>query len=160
MEAIREYVLGIICAALICGVAKTLIGKEGPVAGAVSLMAGVFLILSVVQPWAAVTFPELDDFGNGFSQQAEDACAQGQNAAREALCLSIKQRTEAYILDKAESLGAQLMVEVSVEGADIPVPCAVRIRGQISPYAKQMLSNLLSQDLGIEPEEQIWILQE
>lgn len=160
MEEIRGYVLGIFCAAMICAVAKMLIGKEGPVAGAVCMAAGVFMILSVVRPWTTLKMPDWDLMAEGYTQQAQEICTQAQIQAQDALRVSIKQRTEAYILDKAESLGAQLVVEVSVEGAEIPVPGAVRISGRITPYAKQMLETMLTQELGIEPEEQTWILQD
>ena len=69
----------------------------------------------------------------------------------------IKRRTAAYILDKAKNLGADLMVEVTLNDEIPPVPCAVRLRGIITPYAKKVLSETIFRDLGIKTEEQTWI---
>ena len=77
--------------------------------------------------------------------------------AKDAAGEIIKARTQAYILDKARSLDVALTVEVFLDDATIPAPCGVRIEGAISPYAKKVLSQMMKDDLGIPPEEQIWI---
>jgi hypothetical protein len=69
----------------------------------------------------------------------------------------IIQQTQAYILDKARSLDAELTVEVFLGDGTIPVPIGVRLEGNISPYARKLLSQMLQDDLGIPAEEQIWI---
>ena len=62
----------------------------------------------------------------------------------------IKQRTQAYILDKAQALNTVLEVEVTLSDDDIPVPLKVRLKGKISPYAKGRLQATIAEDLGIE----------
>ena len=59
-------------------------------------------------------------------------------------------------MDKAESLGAELTVEVTLSDDELMVPCAVKLSGAISPYAKKVLSDTIAKDLGIQVEEQIW----
>ena len=68
----------------------------------------------------------------------------------------IKEKTEAYILEKAESLGLDISVEINFGEADSMVPTEVRISGPVSPYAKDQLSKTISTDLGIPEERQIW----
>ena len=68
----------------------------------------------------------------------------------------IKERTQSYILDKAQSLNAVLDVEVTLSDDEIPVPVKVCITGKVSPYARGRLENLIIEDLGIEKENQIW----
>jgi hypothetical protein len=58
-------------------------------------------------------------------------------------------------LDKAESLGAELTVEVMLDDSQIPIPTKVRIRGNISPYNREKLSSIIERDLGIPTEAQI-----
>lgn len=77
--------------------------------------------------------------------------------ASEELRTIIKSRVEAYILDKAESYGAKLKVEVMLSEDQVPVPMSVRITGSISPYGKKMVTQLIREDLGIASEEQVWI---
>ena len=88
--------------------------------------------------------------------QAQEAATAGEQQAKSALRESIKQRTEAYILDKAKTLAAQVAVEVTLSNEAIPVPIAVRISGNISPYARMQLQTILQEELGIPKEAQAW----
>ena len=47
-------------------------------------------------------------------------------------------------------------VEVTVDTSQTPVPNAVRVSGQISPYGKKQLQQMIANDLGIALEAQIW----
>ena len=59
-------------------------------------------------------------------------------------------------MDKAKSFGAELTVEVRVDGSELPVPCAVRVSGSISPYGKKQLGSIIADELGIALEDQTW----
>ena len=65
----------------------------------------------------------------------------------------IKQKTETYILDKANALGAEITVQVVLEDY---IPAGVTIMGDVSPFVKSNLSASITQELNIPPEEQIW----
>ena len=75
---------------------------------------------------------------------------------RRAMSGRIKAQTEAYILDKAAALEVTLLVEVEMSDEPIPVPCGVRLAGDVSPHAKNKLSGIITEDLGIEKERQQW----
>ena len=85
---------------------------------------------------------------------AEDAAAMGENLARDSMADIIKEETEAYILDKAADLHANLRVEVAV-GED-NLPAAVTISGEASPYARRQIQAMIANDLGISKENQKW----
>jgi hypothetical protein len=38
----------------------------------------------------------------------------------------------------------------------MPVPEYVRISGNVAPYAKQQLINIIARELGVAEENQIW----
>ena len=61
-----------------------------------------------------------------------------ENLARDSMADIIKEETEAYILDKAADLHANLRVEVAV-GED-NLPAAVTISGEASPYARRQIT--------------------
>lgn len=157
MQEIGQYLLRLTAAALVCGIVTGIFGNKGTFGGVIKLLAGVYLTLHIVSPWVQLRLAEWSDLSGNFSAAAGNICAQGQNTAREAMAQSISQRTQAYILDKARSLDVALTVEVFLDDATIPAPCGVRIEGAISPYAKKVLSQMMKDDLGIPPEEQIWI---
>lgn len=156
MDEIRAYLLRITAAALLCGILTKILGKKGMLTTTVKLITGVFMALTVVGPLVSIRLDTLDEFTEGISYDASAAVAEGEISAMETMSEIIKQQTQAYILDKAETLGAQLSVEVILSEDTPPVPCAVRITGKISPYGKSVLSAYINDDLGIGVEDQIW----
>ena len=84
-------------------------------------------------------------------------CSSDLEMSTGAMIAIIKEETEAYILDKAASLGVTLSVEVMVEDGNVPRLSGVQLSGQVSPYARQQLSTWISNDLGISKENQKWI---
>ena len=157
MEGIRTYLLGVIAAAIICGIATRLLGNKGMQGAMAKLLTGLFLTFILIRPIAELDIKSITDFTSGYSYEAEQAAAQGAAVTKEALAESIKSRTEAYILDKAAAMNADLAVEVTLSKDDIPVPEAVRLTGKVSPYAKAQLSHMILEDLGIDKERQTWI---
>ena len=88
---------------------------------------------------------------------AEDIVSEGEDMAVSATASIIKEQVTAYILDKASSLGLNLEVEVTMTGSSPPVPSAVALKGTASPYAKQRLQQIITDELGIPEENQSWI---
>lgn len=155
MEALGQYVLHLVVAAIFCAVVKALAGKKGTAAGAVQMLCGVFLLLTLVKPLVGI---RIGDFSTEFwRDQADAAVAAGTSTAEESLRQLIKDKTEAYILDKARLFGGELTVEVSLDSSDLPAPKSVEISGKISPYGKMRLQQVIRDDLGIPAEAQLWI---
>lgn len=155
MESIREYLIGVTAAALICAVMTKLLGK-GTLGAVVKLIAGIFMALAIISPMVDIRIEELTDFVSDIKLSADDAAVEGENSARAAVESIITERTREYILDKAEALGLEMTVEVELDTGEIPVPRAVTLSGDISPYAKAVLSEYIAANLGIEAEEQTW----
>lgn len=152
-----KYLLSVVTAALLCGIATSLLGNKGALGAAVKLLAGIYMTLSIVAPWGQLRLGELADRKDQILSEGDRLTLSGQNAAREAMAESIIASTRAYILDKAETLGVELTVEVMLDDSQIPVPAGVRIRGNISPYNREKLSSIIERDLGIPTEAQIWM---
>ena len=143
-------------AAVICGIVRRLLGEKGTQGAVAKLLTGIFLALTVVSPLAKVEVGRLADIAGDYRADGLAAAAMGEEMTRQALAESIKAQTEAYILDKAAALEVTLTVEVEVSDEEVPVPCRVRLTGQVSPSAKSKLSGIITEDLGIEKERQIW----
>lgn len=156
MDWISMYLLRITIAALVCGIATHLLGEKDTLGRIIRLLAGIFMALTVVSPWTSVKFNDLTDYFENLSAMADVSVSDGENMAREELETIIKSRAQAYILDKADSFGADLTVEVILSSSEIPIPCGVRIAGEISPYGKNRLSQMITEDLAIALEDQIW----
>lgn len=156
METIREIIISVTAVALICGIVTKLIHK-GLLGSVMKLLAGIFMALSVVSPLLDLRLGDLKDFTLDIQTNAAQIAAEGENSARLEIAAIISEQSAAYILDKAESLGVELTVQVTVSHEDWPVPSGVRLEGSVSPYAKAVLSEYISETLGIEREEQQWI---
>jgi hypothetical protein len=152
MDAIKDYLLTVTAAALVCGIVTGLAGKSS-ISKLLKLLCGLFLAATVIKPAVEVRIENIYDFTENLAADREIAVSQGEYVASEEMKRIIKQKTETYILDKAKALGAEITVEVVLEDY---IPASVTIMGDISPYAKSNLSAIIGQELDIPPEEQIW----
>lgn len=157
MAGIREYILSVCAAAIICSVVTVLTHGKTTVSQLVKLCSGIFLSLIVIRPLTDIDLTVFADLTFSHISAAEEAASTGKNLASDALTDIIKGRCEAYILDKAETLGAEITVEVTVSQDDIPVPVTAVIQGNVSPFAKSQLMSLLCNQLGIPKEDQKWV---
>ncbi len=153
---IKNYLLSVTAAALLCSIATKLIGAGSAHKQLIQTAAGLILLFTVIQPLAQIRLDNPLDWVYDFSNQASDAAQTGQLQANSELSACIKQQAEAYILDKAASYGAEVQVEVILREDALPVPVSVIITADVSPYVKVQLRNMLEQDFGITGENQIW----
>lgn len=154
MEALRGYVLSITVAAVLCSVVKSISPERAGQKKILSLACGIFLLATALRPLGLLQIPGLEDTTEVYREQAEQMTAQAQETAKAQMRVIIKEQTEAYILDKADTLGVRL--EVQVELNDEMVPWQVTLQGETSPYAKGRLRSSIAQELGIPEERQVW----
>ena len=151
-----QYLLGGVAAAMVLGILDGLLDKKSSAAGLLRLMGGLFLTFTLLQPLTKMDFSSIGDYIAAFGDEGESIAALGEDMAAEEMARIIKSKTEAYILDKAQAFGLNLQVEVTVSEEETPVPMGVRLAGNVSPYAKWQLQNMMEEDLGIGEEQQIW----
>lgn len=156
MNSVGAYILSLTAAAVIGGLISGIVGTKGALASVVKLIMGLFLCFSVISPFLKVNVGNLTGYLEDLQVSGDEIVMEGESAVKKELETIIKSKTEAYILDKAASYGAELAVEVSVDSSQMPVPNAVRVSGQISPYGKKQLQQIIAKDLGITLEAQIW----
>lgn len=156
MDGIRQYLLSVTAAAILCAIVKALTDKKGAPTTLIKLISGIFLAITVFAPLTNIDLSNLTDYMKSFTVDADTAAAVGTDYAREETAAIIKAQTEAYILDKASSLGADLQVSVTLSDDTLPVPCAVVITGGIAPYAKERLTRYITDDLNIPEAQQTW----
>ena len=155
MEEIREYVLSVVCAAIVCSIVSVLAGQKGTAAPMRKLLYGLFLCLTVIRPVAKLRMEDFTLYTEDLNRDALAAAAMGTGIYEESLAEIISEQTEAYILDKAQSLDLNLTVTVQTDRSGIPN--RVTLRGNAGGDAQQRLSEMLEEDLGIPKERQLWI---
>lgn len=150
-----EYILTLITAALITAIVCSFFdGKSGP-GGVIRLICGLFLSFVAINPLLDLDFSGLERYLESFSLEASTVSDTGKNMALEAQGDIIMASVQSYIMDKAETLGANITAEVVLDQDNIPV--SVELEGEISPYAKSRITGIITDDLGITKEHQIWI---
>ena len=157
MEKLGCYILSVTAAAILLGILQSIAGKKDTNGALLRLIGGLFLSFTIISPVADIELNQILEFPWDFAVQGSDIAQQGQEYAQDQLHGIIKDRCEAYILDKALALQAELTVEVMLSLDKVPVASSVQLQGNISPYARQVLQQWLQDDMGIPKEHQQWI---
>lgn len=157
MEFVKQYILGLLAAAIFCAIINSIFSAKGSNSAVLKLICGIFMTITLVSPVLKLEFLDFTEYIDRISYDAEEVVYNGQQMAYDSRLTIIKDRAEAYILDKAASWGLNLMVEVTLSGTDPPVPESVVLKGSVSPYAKKQLSRCIADDLGISEDQQKWI---
>ena len=156
METLRTYLLGIVAAAMAVTAASALL-REGSLRRAVRLAGSVVLILVVLGP---LLRESLDAFGAYLAEieMEEDALRSGIEVENtDILTRIICRKTEAYILDKATAMGAEVEVAVTMEqGEHYPYPYAVTVEGALTDAQRERLSEDMELSLAIPKERQVF----
>ena len=154
MDGLRAYVLGIVAASMLCGVLIRLTRNSGS-AEIIRMLCGIFLTIVLIQPLAGkktrlweATLPDV-------GEEAEAIIAEGRASTEDIRKEFIKERLEAYILSRAEAIGADIQAEITL-GKDC-VPTRIRVMGSISPIYRSKLTQIITSELGIPREQQEWI---
>lgn len=157
VEGLRTFVVNITATALICALVMRLTHGSGTIKLVMKLLCGMVLAVSIVKPIKEVELIDIEQYTAEFQNQADRAVQWGKDSAAKTWGESISQGVETYILEKAKTLKVDLDVEVELSKDEIPIPVRVSLTGKVSPYAKSVLSDTISQDLNIPKEKQIWI---
>ena len=153
MTFLRSWLLSVTACAVLISIVQQLT-DGGAMKKIVRFVGGMVLMLAMLRPLLSLTFdlPELD---GGHYREAVEALKETLNAEQDsALGDSIAAQTQAYIEDKASSLGLSVRAEVQTALRDgVPFPDSVTLYGENSAA----LSAYIVQELGIAEENQLWI---
>lgn len=149
------YILSLISAAMITAIICSFFDEKNGTAGVIRLICGLFLSFVAINPLLNLDFSGLERYLESFSLEAGIISDTGKIMAQEARGDIIKASAQSYIMDKAETLGANITAEVMLDQDNIPL--SVELEGNLSPYAKARITGIIADDLGITKEHQIWI---
>ena len=149
----RQYILSITAVCILSGVLLSLF-REGTVMQLLRMVCGILLIITVVTPLSRKTIPEILTLPDQWLSEGEGAAALGADMARTETRRCIQQQLEAYILDKAQALGADITPTVELDEENYPE--SVELQGDCSEAVRQKLSSVITNDLGIPEEDQTW----
>jgi len=155
MDGLRQYVLTMILAAILCAVVVSIMPEKAGKQSAVRMICGLYLLLVACKPMGIISFSGEESDLAAYRQEAEQMQTEARKQADEAMATVIKAQTETYIEDKAEALGATVTAGVLL--AEDMLPWQVELTGEVSPYVKTRLVQTIWADLGIPEERQVWL---
>lgn len=154
MDGLRQYLIAVCSAAILCAIIKQIVGKEKMGGGTVHLLCGIFVSLCIISPWKDFSLKGLEIYNPLQTQQADAYVESGIQMTQVQINAIITEQTEAYILEKANQMRVQ--VEVRVELSDEGIPYRAVVAGALSQEEKEELSAFILEELGIQREMQIW----
>lgn len=157
MEWIKEYIIAVVSAGIICGICVALTEKNKSTGAIIKMICSVFMALTLISPLVQVRLSDLGQIFEDISSEGEALAKEGDQLASEELSAVIKTQLESYILDKAESMNLKLEVNVSLDrSSDPPLPEQVEMKGSVSAYHRAVLSQYITRNLGITEAQLQW----
>lgn len=157
MDSMKQYLLSVIFAAIVIGIAQGIVGKKTQHKPAVCLLTGLFFLLTVLSPLKTANWHQYFGYFDEINLESEAEATSGYLVAQTEMERIITEQTESYIYDKATAMGVELDVTVTLEIVDsLPVPIAVKLEGSISPYDKAKMKEIIKNDIGIPEDQQEW----
>ena len=157
MSEIRTYVISIIAASLISAAAIGITNKMELVGMITKLLTGLFLAVTILSPICRYSSFNILQYYRNVALDTDEIISQGQEFLDSERAQFIKERTEAYILSKADSMGVALDVDIILSDVSPNIPIGITIDGEVSPYVKQKLQKIITEDLGIQEASQVWL---
>ena len=153
MEVLRTWLFGLTAVSLLLALAEALVSQEG-IRRVLRLTGGVLMIVVLLQPVVQIDLEDLSLSLEAHQQEVETLTEEYAQQQETQLSAGIEAELASYIWDKAQALGLDCQVSVTVEtGADgVPAPRSVDITGEYS----EALSEIIEKDLGVPREQQNW----
>lgn len=120
------------------------------------LICGLFLAVTLIKPLEKLPFHSDHTLWDSIRHDAEDLTKEADDQSYSSLAAIIKEETEAYILDKAQPYCDEIWIEVILTDGNPPIPQKVYLTANTSIYGKFRIEQILTEDLGITKENQIW----
>ena len=151
----KSYILSIVIAAIICSISTSLLDRQKSAGKIIRILSGVLMTVVLLTPLKNFSLSVIPSYLDDISADAQSYVDEGKLSAQHHATAIIKERTEAYILDKAKTMGLDIAVEVQLDDNN-SIPCGVILSGNYAPFEKGVLCNFIVQTLGITEEYQQW----
>ena len=153
MQQMGQYVLSLTSAAILCSVVLSMF-RDGTVRRILRIVCAIILTITALSPLTDYKIPALSELSGCYLSEGKAIASMGEDLAGLEKQKCIQHNFEAYILDKANGMGANLKPEVTVDANGFPLK--IRLQGQCSERIREKLADMITNDLGIPKEDQKW----
>lgn len=153
MQDWKKYIIAIIGCCLISSVLSCIF-SESRQKELIKLFSGIFIAVAILSPLTKVDFSKLAEMEYIQLSDTASVVAAGEVLAQKEIAARIISECEAYILDKAELLGAEIEIAITLNEELLPV--FAEIQGNYTDFIRLQVESILENDLGITKENQLW----
>lgn len=154
MPSWKQSILTFLICSLTCGILSQIVADTGK-QKLMQFICGTLLAVTVLNGFTRIDPAEFLPISAGNGNLADNYIAEGEKAASEEQRKRITADCEAYILNKAKELGAEVTAKVFLDETFVPV--FVEITCKSDKTLQQELQKILTMDLDIPKENQQWI---
>lgn len=155
MDAVRQYIISIIYASVVCAVFKGFLGKSAS-SRLIKLLCGMLLLFTFLKPLKQIDLPDIIGPSRWNEDIANEAIRRGEELSQNAMADIISTKLASYVEEKATELGAEVWVEIKLSDEEIPAPVGIDIAGQVSPYVRSLLETYIMENIGLDREDVRW----
>lgn len=157
IELVRQWLTGVICAALITALADGLMPK-GAVKQVGKLVCALVLLCAVLCPILTLDLPNVPINFDLAAGQTEQQRVQLEQRSGTMLKTLIERQSAAYIVDKAARMGLNCHVQVVCRAGEggTWLPQSVYITGEMDAGKQAELAAAIHTEFGIAPECQVY----
>ena len=153
MDSVRNWILGVVAVGLLVSLCQSL-SPEGKTQKVSRFCGGLLLFLAVVTPivqWDITgTLQVFQDYCESLTVSQEEVAQAGSTVLETQVC----QRTQQYLQEQAQQLGAEVTVQVTCKSQEgIPVPDAVTVTGILTDAQRQKLTQCIQTGFGLTGEQ-------
>lgn len=161
MGAVRSWLLAVISVSLLCAVAGALM-PQGAVKRVGRLVCGLVLLAAILSPLAELDVEAGQRWLNSYLDSVDLRETELRETVNSQLKIIIEQKYAAYIVDKAAQLGLSCSARVECRETEegLYLPIRAEVTGSWTVSAQGRLSQILSEELGIPIQSQIYINEE
>ena len=153
MNEVVSYFVSVIAVVLLSGIVASVL-KDGMQKQIILCISGVLLLLVLLRPLGRVKGDALERL---FSDVVSDLSAEEyEELFMDAFREQITKTSEEYIRNKAEELGASVVVRIELTEETYPVPHKVTVYGSLSVQQMEELKEFITHSMDISPENQFW----
>ena len=153
IEAVREWITSIVMVTMFLSVAQTVI-PTGNIRKVFSFVGGLVLMVALLQPILEIDLDHMEFHREHYEDRVRECREELEETAGAEWEMIIEREIAAYISDKADSLGVEILVQVR---AETETDGALALSAELTGPMSESLAEYLEQELGIPRERQVWI---
>ena len=155
MENLRQYIILVVALSIVLAILSKLTEKTAT-HKIFKVVSGIVLTVALLSPLRDIDLSTYISQIDSVEFDAKEAATYGEEIYTQNMRTIIEQQCQAYILEKAAQLGVTIQISIQCDNSEVPTPSYAEISGNVSPYIRRTLADIIFREIGIPEENQLW----